>query len=200
MKKLIFKTETYKLTLHIKFVFVFPSGNSAPSMSDTIVNLPNKFTQRELLQSRLEWLPGNHSGFVQGTGSPQGKGRRGNEEPIQQTEPQWSYGFPEQSTSFQSTPVEPEWLFQEHTAGSGCVSINTHPYGTAVTACCTMEKLALTNSHGMQGHNLEHTCGSRGADRCMPGLTNTTQEPHFPALPAELEFGDTHVVLQLQDS
>lgn len=117
-----------------------------------------------------------------------------------QTEPQWSYGFPEQSTSFQSTPVEPEWLFQEHTAGSGCVSINTHPYGTAVTACCTMEKLALTNSHGMQGHNLEHTCGSRGADRCMPGLTNTTQEPHFPALPAELEFGDTHVVLQLQDS
>lgn len=57
-----------------------------------------------------------------------------------------------------------------------------------------MKKLALTNSHGMQGHNLKHTCVSRGADRCMPGLTNTTQEPHFPALPAELEFGDTQIV------
>lgn len=40
-QEFIFKRETHKLTLHIK-VFVFPSGNCALNMPDTITSLPNK--------------------------------------------------------------------------------------------------------------------------------------------------------------
>lgn len=123
---------------------------------------------------------------MQGIGAPQGKGRKGNGELAHRHSGvtasqsnallfkalQWN-----QNGSFQSTLQDQD----------------LHPYGTA-TACCMVRKLALTNSHGMQGHTFKHTCVSRGADRCMPGLTNTTQEPHFPAPPAELKFGDTYIV------
>lgn len=81
-QKFIFKTETHKLTLHIKGMYLFFLQETRQSICLTLLLVyQTNHLKSELLQSRLEWLPGDHLGFVQGIGCPQGTRRKGNGEP-----------------------------------------------------------------------------------------------------------------------
>lgn len=133
--KFIFKTETYKLTLDIKGMYLFflhETVHPVHSMSLTLLLVYQTNHLRELLQSRLEWLPGVHSGSVQGLSSHQGAGRRGNGEPSNRQS--CSGGMPSQSKllPFKGAPWNQDGSLV-CTAGWGSVSTHVHPHDT-VTA------------------------------------------------------------------
>lgn len=73
-------------------------------MPDTITSLPNKPLQEITIVKQAGMTSWRCLRFLQGIGSPQGAGRRGNGEPSD------AQSFPDQISPFQRTPVEPEWL------------------------------------------------------------------------------------------
>lgn len=118
VQKSIFKTETCKLTLHIKFIF-FSLQETLHAVCQTLLLVCQTNSLKERITAKQTGMTSWKSlGFYarHWFSSRQRKTREWRAH--SRAEPQWSHGFPEQSPPFQSTPVEPEWLFPEHAAGS----------------------------------------------------------------------------------